>query len=398
MLQRGLVCLCLCWALLPATLNAQPVEPMRFEMLEFKAAQMGSVARTLSEASGVNIVVSPKAAAYPITVYLNNISIDDAIDLITRTNNLFYRRVGDNIYRVMTVEEFQSNLHFVNKQKIRVFELKHPNPVTVGTAIEDLFGGRVEMSISDDDEDELQVSGGGISGNNNNSSSSNRYSNSSDRYSSSSSSSRYNSGRYGSVNARARNAQMQQLTADQLAQLTQADPTGKLDLAQLETGIGEEMIYVSVVKQHNLISVRTTDDNALRDIEELIKQLDRPMAQVLLEMELLEVSLTDDFTSLFNWSFAGGPVAEGGNPLDVNATVSNQSVLGLGNFALGGGTAVYQFLDNNLRVQVEMLKQDGRVNTIATPSVLATNNRESRLFVGTEQPVRVGVDAEVAAE
>jgi len=396
-------CILLGWSLAPGMVRADDAEVIRFEMLEFKAAKMGNVARTLSEASGVNIVVSPKAADYPITVYLNNVTIDDAIDLIARTNNLFYRLVGKSIYRVMTVEEYQSNLRFTNKQNIRVFELKHPNPVTVGKAIEDLFGGRVEVNVSDDDEDELLISGGGITGSRYGSgSSSNNSSNSSSRNRNQTNDRNYSrnndSNRFSTNSRRNSNIQVDQLTSDQLSELAITDTTGKLDYSQLSAQIGEEPIYVSVVKQHNLISVRTSDDAALRDIEALIRKLDRPMAQVLLEMELLEVNLTDDFTSLFNWNFLNGPESAGGNPLDVNATTSNQSVLGLGNFTIGGGTAVYQFLNNNLRLQVELLKQDGRINTIATPSVLATNNRESRLFVGTEQPVRVGVDAEVASE
>ena len=359
---------------------------MRFEMLEFKAAKMGNVARTLSEASGVNIVVSPKAADYPITVYLNDVTIVDAIDLITRTNNLFYRRAGESIYRVMTVQEYQSNLHFVNMQKIRVFELKHPNPVTVGKAIEDLFGGRVEVNVSDDDDDELLISGGGISGgrSGSSSSSSSNRNNSNDRNNSSNNNNNNNkNGRFNTSSRRNSNSEVEQFTADQLSQMAPTELTGRHDLNQVQVRPEEEPIYVSVVKQHNLISVRTSDEEAMRDIEALILALDRPMSQVLLEMELLEVNLTDGFTSLFNWTFQNGPMAEGGNPLNPNASNSNESVLGLGNFALGGGTAAYQFLNNNLRLQVELLKKDGRVNTIATPSLLATNNRESRLFVGT---------------
>lgn len=391
-------CLLLSWSIAPCTATADDLESIRLEMLDFKAAKMGNVARILAEASGINIVVSPKAAIYPITVYLNDVTIDNAIDLITRTNNLFYRRVGESVYRVMTVGEYQSNLYFVNEQKIQVFELKHPNPVTVGNAIEDLFGGRVEINVSDDDEDELLISGGGITGNrssNRNSSSSNSNSN---RSSNRNDSNDNSFGRFSTNSRRGGGSEVDQLTADQLAALALTDPTGKFNLNQVAIRAGEEPIYVSVVKQHNLISVRTSDDAAMRDIEALIRKLDRPMPQVLLEMELLEVTLTDDFTSLFNWTFQGGPVSEGGNPLNVNAASSNQSVLGLGNFALSGGTAAYQFLNNNLRLQVELLKQDGRINTIATPSLLATNNSESRLFVGTEQPVRIGVNAEVASE
>src|SRR5690606_11317051 len=46
----------------------------------------------------------------------------------------------------------------------------------------------------------------------------------------------------------------------------------------------EQPIYVTVNREHNLIIVRTSDMAVLRDIEYLIKEMDRPTTQVLLEM------------------------------------------------------------------------------------------------------------------
>src|SRR3546814_20279814 len=41
----------------------------------------------------------------------------------------------------------------------------------------------------------------------------------------------------------------------------------------------EQLIYVTVNREHNLIIVRTSDLEVLRDIEDLIKEMDKPTQQ-----------------------------------------------------------------------------------------------------------------------
>jgi general secretion pathway protein D len=65
----------------------------------------------------------------------------------------------------------------------------------------------------------------------------------------------------------------------------------------------------------------------------------------------------------------------------------------LGNFALEGGTFVYQFMNDKIRARIQLLQENNRINTLSSPILLATNNKPARVFVGTEQVVTTGFDA-----
>merc|ERR1712093_530455 len=63
------------------------------------------------------------------------------------------------------------------------------------------------------------------------------------------------------------------------------------------------------------------------------------------------------------------------------------TVLGTGNFDIeaDGSTFVYQFLDQNFRARVQLLEEENRVNVVATPILLASNNRPASLRIGEER-------------
>ena len=48
---------------------------------------------------------------------------------------------------------------------------------------------------------------------------------------------------------------------------------------------------------------------------------------------------------------------------------------------------MFQFVNNNFRARMQLLENNNRVTTMATPLLLTANNEVSRLFVGSEVPV-----------
>jgi type II secretory pathway component GspD/PulD (secretin) len=130
----------------------------------------------------------------------------------------------------------------------------------------------------------------------------------------------------------------------------------------------------------------------------LVKELDRPTKQVLLEMKILSLDVGDasrrafDLDFIPNGSTVTGPnTDQDRNPLSIGAGV--RSVLGLGNFALEGGTFIYQFMNDKIRARIQMLQENNRINTLSTPILLTSNNKPAQVFVGTEQVVTTGFDA-----
>jgi general secretion pathway protein D len=165
-----------------------------------------------------------------------------------------------------------------------------------------------------------------------------------------------------------------------------------------------------------MIIIRTSDKDAMTSISLLIEELDRPTPQVLLEVRILEITLGDQFKSAFDFEFTKGKTPayipnNGGqtiNPVtgipfaasnlvntateqffgDGNSILDNNGMaLGSGNFGVepDGSTFVYQFLDHNFRARVQLLEQENRVNVVATPILLASNNRPASLRIGEER-------------
>ncbi len=62
-------------------------------------------------------------------------------------------------------------------------------------------------------------------------------------------------------------------------------------------------IYVTVLNRNNQIIVRTSDPSVLEEISNLKEKIDIPTPQVLLEVKVLSVDLTDGFNSVFDVQF-----------------------------------------------------------------------------------------------
>ena len=213
---------------------------------------------------------------------------------------------------------------------------------------------------------------------------------------------------YEAVNRRQELLDDEKLTTDQLQALGIQDPVqaGAISSERLQEVTSQEPpIHVAINQTHGMIIVRTSDKVAMTSIASLIEQLDRPTPQVLLEVRILEVTLGDQFKSAFDFEFSQNKTTPAvGDPAFVPSNLINTateqfigpgasyldnggSALGSGNFDVeaDGSTFVYQFLDQNFRARVQLLEEENRVNVVATPILLASNNRPASLRIGEER-------------
>ena len=103
------------------------------------------------------------------------------------------------------------------------------------------------------------------------------------------------------------------MTSDQVAELQRrsrqsengSEGVGSQDIQDISSR--EPLIFVSHNKTHSLVIVRTSDEDAMKSIERLILDLDRPTPEVLLEMKILRVQLTDNFRSILDLQYNTGP-------------------------------------------------------------------------------------------
>ena len=122
------------------------------------------------------------------------------------------------------------------------------------------------------------------------------------------------------------------------------------------------------------------------DMEEVLGRLDQIPRQVLMEVLVAEVTLTDDFEFGVEYALSqggfGSRVSEGEDAPD--------ELAGTGFRALGAGFASVIEAGRDFRVFVNALMQDARVKVLSSPHLLAVDNRPARIRVGSEQPVATG--------
>ncbi len=377
----------------------------KISKLELKQAKVADALRLISELSGINAVATEAARQKQISLYLQDVTARQAMDTLAKISGLWYREDEDTgTFRLMTTEEFQKDLVIFREDLTRVFNLLHHNTVSMANAIADLYGERVILSLGEEETDPFAGNlgfGEGIT---------TQASQFSRPVSGQQSDLRSGAARGGQGSEIRESEKMlkETLTPDQIARLMKRigkAPSDEKEGVPSDTlrGISrkESPIFVTVVRQHNVLVVRTSDSRAVKDIEGLIRDLDRPTPQVLLEMKILKLGLGDNFRSIFDFGGTNGQVISGpqtgqpANPLVPDASTAAQNILGLGNFPLEGGTFIYQFLNDQIRARVQLLAQENRLEVVATPMILASNNRPARLFVGEQRVLVTGAKSNV---
>lgn len=120
-----------------------------------------------------------------------------------------------------------------------------------------------------------------------------------------------------------------------------------------------------------------------RDIRSALKKMDKTPAQVLVEVSIWEVSLTDELNYGVEWYF--------------NASRDAQGVLTKGGlFSMNDAGAVaasppgfsYLFSGSDWRAVINALQKKSNVRSLSSPSLLVLDNREASIMVGDQQPVQ----------
>lgn len=106
---------------LPVSPKPKPESPKRITSLEFDKADVSLIIKALTEQTGANIVTSPTVTG-TLTVSLRDVTVEDALDLITKLTNFRYAKMG-NTYVVGDAE-------FLNRILLHEASSKYPATVT----------------------------------------------------------------------------------------------------------------------------------------------------------------------------------------------------------------------------------------------------------------------------
>lgn len=372
--------------------GAKDIMGIKLGTIEFNDALISDAVRIIAEQSGVNIVATREAGEKVITVYIQNTTVKNVVDSISRVAGLWYRYNEEtNVVLIMTAKEYQKDIVVFKKDFTKVYTLKQENVKTAAQAIEALYGDRVQLSEPTEDAESFTSS-------TSTSNSTRRNSNNRDN------NNRTSRGGGGGSNRSTNTNNLQDLTTAQLQVLSRKTinddiPIVSLDEVKVVNNRVEEEIFVTYNLLHNLLIVRTSDKSALASIEKLIKELDKPTPQVLLEMKILEVTLGDEFSSVFDFDAASSKTISQtiGTGNDAVTIARSKQTIGAGNFSpLLGRTLNFTILNDTLSFRMQLLQRDNRINTLATPLLMAVNNRRARIFIGQEKTLITGASSDTS--
>jgi general secretion pathway protein D len=170
----------------------------------------------------------------------------------------------------------------------------------------------------------------------------------------------------------------------------------------------EEVRIVADETTNSLVILATPRDYAM--IRDVLRKLDIVPRQVLIEAMIAEVQLVGDLAfgleyaisqgglaSLLGTSTAedgtttsGSGVAAGDLGSAGSLSIANDALLGASKRAVNiGAQGLFGFLTDrdNFLVMISALASKDRVNILATPHVMAADNREARILIGEEVPI-----------
>lgn len=125
----------------------------------------------------------------------------------------------------------------------------------------------------------------------------------------------------------------------------------------------------------------------LDHIEKLLQLLDQAPAQILIEAKIFTVTLDDNQKYGIDWTttFTNG---SGTGNIGVENLGAQALDLAIGS-AAGPAGMFFNYFNNNIEVQLNLLSQKGRVRALSTPSLLALEHQEAEVIIGERTGYRV---------
>lgn len=317
--------------------------------LDFKGMDVVDVLKLLAQRGNINIAVSSNVRG-KVTMFLKDVDIYDAFEMILASNDLAYEKRGD-IINVMTEKDYEGlyGEKFNDKRVLETFELKYINANEVSKAITQIKS-KIGKVIVDESSNSIVVMDSPL------------------------------------IVAKAKEII---LTLDKPVETR----IFSLDYAKaeevkskLEEKLTKNVGNIQVDERTNKVIV-TDLASKLTEIERIVSELDEKTREVLIEAKILEITLKDEFKWGVNWDRLikmSATVALGANfiPADFTSFVLPAQD-GKGT---GGGMEIGTLKGHNFHYLMKILETIGRTEILSSPRIVVINNEEASILVGTNQP------------
>jgi MSHA type pilus biogenesis protein MshL len=309
--------------------------------LDLRDLDIVDTLKFLAMKGGINIIAG-KDVTGKVSLFLKNVTIKDALDIILLANNLAYEKRGDILY-VMTEAEYKlaHGTNFKDTRKVRVFNLKYAKPESAFKTL-DILKSDIGKVIVDEDSGTVVIMD--------------------------------TPEKIKEMERAVANLDQQNLTRTFSLQYAKAKDVQAILSARLDV---KKTGTVSIDERNNQVIVTALPER-LKEAEELIKGMDKRTKQVILEAKILKVILKDKFDMGVDWT-------------KVINSMHKQSINvgSIFDFPSGGAddpTTYFKFgmggAGHNYTVLVKLLQEFGETRNLSSPSIAVVNGQEARIHVG----------------
>ena len=303
--------------------------------LDLNGVEINELFKMLSTKSGITIVTSPEIKGR-VTVFMDNLSFTDALDVIVTMQNLAYERKG-NIVKVMTAAEYEKlyGKKYSENKETRTFKLAYAKPANVLNVINSLKSDLGKI-ISDESTGTIIVMD---------------------------------------------TAQSISVIAAAIKELDQPLETLVFDVnyarfADIKSflndlitpGVGQ----IIVDERSSKVVVYDLPQRLIR-IKKLMQEFDEQSRQVLITGEIVEVTIDNKFQSGIAWDKIFGNLELAGN-FPVSPALSSYGRISLGTLA-----------QDHYSIVMNMLSAYGSTKVLTRPRVVVVNKEEAKILVGTRE-------------
>lgn len=323
-----------------ATETAVPGLPDKTITLDVKDMEIGDVIRMIADQSGLNIVVS-RSVKGQVTLNLQNVTVEKALESILKINNYGYVREG-TIIMVSTPSELNQRDQSAPMFS-RVFRLKHVRASVLKGLLAALKSGRGTIEAEPktnsimvtDTHDAIAAIEAAI-------------------------------------------AEMDTPMETRVYKLNYAKPQELLKNLQAVVPSGEGDILVD--ERTNSVLV-TASAMLLKTVDVLIRNWDRAVPQVLIEARIMQLTLGKSRFLGVKWQYQDA--AHKGLTLGVSDLPIPTGATALEAFRIG-------VLDSdNFEVAVQAMENTSDANLLSNPRIVTLDNTEAKILIGSSEPYEV---------
>jgi len=304
--------------------------------LDLKGVDINELFKLLSTKTGITIIPSPQVNGR-VTVFMNDLSFSDALDVIVTMQDLAYEKKANNVVKVMTLAEYEKayGKKFGEHKETRTFRLAYAKPANVLNVINSLKSDLGKI-ISDEATGTIIIMD---------------------------------------------TPQSIGIIADTIKELDQPLDTLVFDVnyarfADIKNYLNELItpgVGQIIVDERSSKVVVYDLPQRLNRIKKLMREFDEQSRQVLISGEIIEVTIDDKFQSGIAWDKIFGNLELAGN-FPVSPALSTYGKISLGTLA-----------QDKYSIVMNMLGTYGSTKVLTRPRIVTVNKEEAKILVGTRE-------------